>query len=69
MVAVALRMQTYRARRNAGRAMFNVEADEVGIARALVRMELLAQADEDNRAAVEKALERFLEIVVMEHAK
>jgi hypothetical protein len=61
MAAVAFHMREYRLRKKAGKVVLQIEVDEVGLARALVRMEVLNPKDEDDRDAVEQALERFLE--------
>jgi hypothetical protein len=66
MTANAVRLRRYRERRAAGRAMIQIEINWLDLTDLLVRSGLLEQWDADDRAAVEKATERLLEIAAKE---
>ena len=67
-VAVAIprieRVRQCRARRKAGLAVFQIEADEVALADALVTAGLLSLDKVDDRKAVSAALRHAVEIFV-----
>jgi hypothetical protein len=56
-----------RARRRNGLAVFQIEADTVGLIEALKVAGLLDPSKEDDRAAIKQALQRAIEIFVLEN--
>jgi hypothetical protein len=52
----ALRLQRLRARRKAGRTVYQIETDEHAVAQALIRSLRLSEAETQDRKRIERAL-------------
>lgn len=63
-MSAAARQARHRQRERAGRIVLRVEADEIQLVEALVASELLPEADRDDRAAVEEATARLIELLI-----
>jgi hypothetical protein len=60
--AMAQWSKAYRQRRRAGRIVVEVEVDEAKITAALIEARLLSPLQADDRAEVERAAQRMVEI-------
>ena len=64
MSAAALRQRLHRARERNGKIVLRIEADEVGLTEALITAKLLDPLVDHDRAAVEAAAARMLELII-----
>jgi len=62
--SAAQRMRASRARRDAGRAVFRLELDEVDVAEMLVAGGLLSCSDTEHREKVTAALEQQIALLI-----
>jgi hypothetical protein len=62
----AARTREWYRRRRAGKAIFALELDEVGVERLVERAGLLQPLEADDHAVVERALERLVEMILLE---
>jgi hypothetical protein len=60
------RVHEFRERKRSGQACYRIIFDEVRLEELLVESGTLAEADRDDRAAVEAALTRFVELSVID---
>src|SRR5262245_34423901 len=67
MISSAEKQRAYRERRDAGRCVLSVEANEVDLAELLISAGLLSRDLEDNRAAIEAATAKLLQLIAGEH--
>jgi hypothetical protein len=68
-VSGADRQRDFYRRRKAGRAIFALEGDAVGVAEVVIATGFLARGQEDDHANVEAALERLLDLMVADHRR
>jgi hypothetical protein len=68
-VSAALKQRAYRRRCRAGRAVFQIELDQVAAESMLIEIGMLSAADADDRDRVEAALQKFVEVAIAEHAR
>ena len=62
----AIRFRRHYQRRRSGRCVLAIEVDPVALADALVADLLLDPNNADNKAAITKALERMIELYLLE---
>ena len=60
------RVRRHRARTREGQARYTITADDVGLAEALVAAGPLERRDVDDKAAVERALQRVVALWIAE---
>jgi hypothetical protein len=64
MTADALRQRLHRARERTGKIVLRIEIDEVGLTEALIAAKMLDPRIDHDRAAVEAAVARMLELII-----
>ena len=67
MSSLADKQRAYRQRRNGGRVVFRIEADEAELELMLQDAGFLLPAEANHRHAVEGALARFIEAAIADH--